>query len=132
METIYIKNMVCDRCIMAVEALLQELQIPVVSVSLGEVQLKDPLTTTQHQQLTTGLQALGFALVDDKKHQLVTRIKSLIVALVHQQNGALKWTLSKYLHQALELDYKYISAVFSELEGTTIEKYLIAQKIEKV
>ncbi len=129
---LYIKNMVCNRCKMVVKAELEKLGITVLSVELGEVVLDKDLT--EEETATTGekLQNLGFSLIDDKKGQIIEKIKTLIVELVHQQNNNLKVNLSDYLCSQLPHDYHYLTGLFSAVEGTTIEKYHIAQKIEKV
>jgi AraC-like DNA-binding protein len=129
---LYIKNMVCDRCKMVVNQQLQQLGIEPVSVELGEVVLAQELSAGQKQVLDDRLQALGFALIDDKKSRLIEQIKNQIVALVHHQQNGLKTNLSDYLSNRLNHDYNYLSTLYSEIEGTTIEKYYIAQKIEKV
>ena len=102
------------------------------NVVLGEVDLKEPLTDSEKELLNTKLITLGFEIIDDKKSQIIGQIKSLIIDLVHQQNSALKNNLSDILSKHLHHDYSYLSNLFSEVEGTTIEKYFIAQKIEKV
>lgn len=129
---LYIKNMVCDRCKMVVTDQLLKLGIEPVSVTLGEVVLNQELSGQQKQELGAVLQSLGFALIDDKKSRLIEQIKNLIVALVHHQQEGLKTNLSEYLSSRLNIDYNYLSTLYSEIEGATIEKYYIAQKIEKV
>lgn len=132
MTTLYIKNMVCNRCIMAVKAEFEKLGINPVAVALGQVTLHRDLTEEEKQQLNARLNALGFALIDDKKSRLIEQVKTLIVELVHHHNGELTVNLSDYLSDKLHHDYNYISNLFSYVEGATIEKYFIAQKIEKV
>lgn len=129
---LFIKNMVCNRCIKVVKDELVKMGLSTVSVELGEVHLLEPISEDQLVQLNEVLQELGFALLDDKKGQLIERTKKLIIALAHQKNNLLKTNLSDYLSEHLAHDYNYISHLFSELEGTTIEKYFISQKIEKV
>jgi AraC-like DNA-binding protein len=129
---LYIKNMVCNRCIMVVRSELEKLGHKPVSVELGEVEIPGELSANEKQRLTVALQDLGFDLIDDKKSRLIERIKNLIVELVHENNGELKTNLSEFLSSELNHDYHYLSNLFSEVEGTTIEKYFIAQKIEKV
>ncbi|WP_029904492.1 AraC family transcriptional regulator [Prevotella sp. 10(H)] len=131
-EVLYIKNMVCNRCIMVVESELKKLGVEPFSVELGEVQLESALTKEQKEQLTERLESLGFSLIDDRKGRLIEQVKTLIVELVHYNNNDLKINLSDYISEKLHHDYNYISNLFSEVEGTTIEKYFIAQKIEKV
>jgi len=129
---LYIKNMVCNRCKMVVKAELEKLGITTQKVELGEVTIDKDLDTTEKEQLDQVLKELGFELIDDKKSRYIEKIKSLIIALIHEQNNDLKITLSDYLSQEVYHDYFYLSNLFSEIEGTTIEKYFIAQKIERV
>mgnify|MGYP000042658439 CR=1 FL=1 len=130
-EKIYIKNMVCDRCIRAVVDLLDDLNIAHEAVILGEVELKKELTTAQKVHLQARLSDLGFELIDDRKSQLIEQIKVLLVQQVQNSEGEPRENLSDYLTQNLHHDYSYLSNFFSAVEGITIEKYFIALKIEK-
>lgn len=132
MKKIYIKNMVCNRCKMVVTSELEKLGIRPLSVSLGEVVLERDLTLNEKASLEAILQSLGFSLIDDRKSRLIEQVKNAIVELVHYENSELKINLSDLLSSRLNHDYNYISNLFSEVEGTTIEKYFIAQKIERV
>ena len=129
---LYIKNMVCSRCKMVVKAEIEKLGLQPVSIELGEVELKETPTALQLQQLNTTFKALGFELIDDKKIQTIEKIKNIIVTLVHHSDNDIKTNLSTYITSQLHQDYNYLSNLFSEVEGTTIEKYFIAHKIEKV
>ncbi|SHE96675.1 AraC-type DNA-binding protein [Mariniphaga anaerophila] len=129
---LHIKNMVCDRCKMVVKAELQQLGHQPLSVELGEVVLDKELSSEEKTVFKKKLEALGFELIDDKRSRLIEKIKNLIIELVHQQNSLLKTNLSDYLSSRLNHDYNYMTNLFTEVEGTTIEKYFIAQKIEKV
>ncbi|CAD0004965.1 AraC family transcriptional regulator [Flavobacterium salmonis] len=124
--------MVCARCKMVVESEFEKLGLHTISVELGEVELKEELDDKQKEILLVNLQTLGFDLIDDKKTKTVERIKNLIVDLVHHKNNYLKINLSDYLAENLNQDYNSLSNLFSEIENTTIEKYFISQKIEKV
>ena len=130
--TLYIKNMVCSRCKMVVKSEFEKLGLHTISVELGEVELQDTITENQKKILLQNLQALGFDLIDDKKSKTIEKIKNLIVDLVHHKNNELKVNLSDYLAENLNQDYNSLSNLFSEIENTTIEKYFISQKIEKV
>jgi len=130
--TYFIRNMVCNRCVMAVRQLFSELGYPPVSISLGEVDTATPLTETELKKLKEALVNYGFELIDDTKSQLIEKIKNIIVHLVHYSNEELKVNYSNYIEAHLNRDYAYLSALFSEVEGSTIEKYIIHQKIEKV
>lgn len=129
---LHIKNMVCNRCIMVVETELTKLGLHPQSVALGEVMLDKELSNEEKDAVRVRMEALGFELIDDKKSRLIEQVKNLIVKLIHHSDENLKINLSDYLSQQLHHDYNYISNMFSEVEGTTIEKYFIAQKIEKV
>lgn len=131
-QRLYIKNMVCNRCIMVVRDQLNKMGIEPVSVELGEVILKEKLTDTSRQAIKEILHPLGFELIDDKRIQLIEQIKNAIIELVHYRNNELKVNLSEYITRKLNHDYSYLSKLFSEISNTTIEKYFIAQKIERV
>ncbi len=124
--------MVCDRCKLVVRREIAQLGLHPTSVQLGEVELTEELSVSQKQTLSNVLEPLGFSLIDDKKSRIIERVKTLIVQLVHEQNNTLQTNLSDYLSHELNQDYTTISHVFSEVEGITIEKFFIAQKIERV
>ncbi|MBK9292496.1 MAG: helix-turn-helix transcriptional regulator [Bacteroidetes bacterium] len=129
---IYIKNMVCNRCILVVKNELERIGFKPTHLTLGEVELGREINDAEKETINNHLQTFGFELIDDKKSRLIGQIKSLIIELVHHQNSELKANLSDLLSGKLHHDYTYLSNLFSEVEGTTIEKYFIAQKIEKV
>ena len=129
---LHIKNMVCNRCIMVVNDELEKLGLHPASVELGEVVLSEELSDIQKDQVKSALEKVGFELIDNRKSQLIERVKTLLIELVHRQNNKLNTNLSDYLILQLGHDYSSISTLFSEVEGTTIEKYYIAQKIERV
>jgi len=124
--------MVCGRCKMVVKSEFEKLGLHTISVELGEVELQNDITDSQKEILLKNLQALGFDFIDDKKSKTIEKIKNLIVDLVHHKNNDLKINLSDYLVENLNQDYSTLSNLFSEIENTTIEKYFISQKIEKV
>jgi len=132
MATLYIKNMVCNRCIMVVQNELDKLGLTVKSIKLGEVALEKEPTPEEKDNLDNVLIPLGFEVIDDKKSRVIEKIKNIIINLVHHQENDTKTNLSDVLSSKLHHDYNYLSNLFSEVEGTTIEKYFIAQKIEKV
>ena len=117
---------------MVVKSELEKLGLETVSVELGEAELKNEITESEKAKLLYNLHALGFDLLDDKKSKAIEKIKTLIIDLVHHKNNELKINLSDYLSQNLNQDYNSLSNLFSEIESTTIEKYFISQKIEKV
>ena len=122
-ETLYIKNMVCDRCIAAVRDALRRCGVEPVSVALGEALLPQPCGGTLRTAIRRELEALGFELLEDRRLQLVERIRTAVVRLVHHNDGMpLRERLSDYLTRQLGHDYSALSKLFSEVSGTTIEK----------
>jgi AraC family transcriptional regulator len=130
---VYIKNMVCDRCIIVVRQLLDRLAIKYKDVDLGHVELYEDLGVEQLSGLAEVLMQTGFELLDDKKAKLVEKIKNVIVSLIqgYDEDGA-NVKLSVLLEQKVGAEYHYLSTLFSSVEGYTIEKYVILQRIEKV
>ncbi|MCW3107491.1 MAG: helix-turn-helix transcriptional regulator [Segetibacter sp.] len=129
---LYIKNMVCNRCILVVRQELEKLNIASCTVTLGEVETEAELTKEKINQLANNLAALGFELLDNSKQQLIEKIKNIIIQQVHYSDEESQYNYSEILSKALHKDYSYLSSLFSEVEGITIEKYIINQKIEKV
>lgn len=124
--------MVCSRCKMVIKDELIKFGVHPTSIELGEVEIKEELNIEKRSELNKTLELFGFELIDDKKSQLIEKIKNTIVDLVHYSDEQLKTNLSEHISQLLHHDYNYLSNLFSEVEGTTIEKYFISQKIEKV
>lgn len=124
--------MVCNRCILVVQNELDKLGLEAIGVQLGEAVLGRQPTPEEKEKLDETLTALGFEIIDDKKSRIIEKIKNVIIELVHHQDNDSKTNLSGVLSDKLNHDYSYLSNLFSEVEGTTIEKYFIAQKIEKV
>lgn len=131
-EQIYVKNMVCNRCIMVVEDILKEMSLSPLSVKLGEITLEKPLDEKQKVLLAERLKSVGFEIIDSKKTRLIEKVKNAIIELVYRDNSDLKTNLSDYIAGKTNHDYTYISNLFSEVENTTIEKYFILQKTERV
>lgn len=132
MNKLFIKNMVCQRCKMAVQAEFEKLGFKNPLVELGEVELKEQPSKLQLEQLNQSLKQLGFELLDDKKSRIIEKIKNIIVEHVHHSPTRTHSNLSDIITGKLHYDYAYLSNLFTESENTTIEKYFIAQRIEKV
>ena len=129
---LFVKNMVCDRCIGAVKQQLLTLSIPYENVILGEISLKEPISSEQFQLLEHELRNLGFELLHDRKASIISQIKSCIIKFIHGGNGEeANKKLSVLLSEKLGADYNYLSSLFSSIEGITIEKYVILQRIER-
>ncbi|WP_325388314.1 AraC family transcriptional regulator [Mucilaginibacter sp.] len=126
----YIKNMVCLRCIKAVEGILKKLDASIADIRLGEVLLTQPLSPGATEQFRYQLSQAGFELLDDSRSQLIVKIKSIIVDHIHYLDDE-KFSFSKVLPRELNKEYSQLSKLFSETEGVTIEHYVIQQKIEK-
>lgn len=123
--------MVCNRCINAVSTLLTELKIPYTSVQLGEISLEKEIPQNKIDVLKNKLAEIGFELLDDAKKRIIGKIKTIIIKQVHYDVGDNRFNLSELLSSALHKDYSYLSHLFSNVEGITIEKYFINQKIER-
>ena len=128
---LHIKNMVCNRCIMAVDSCLKQSGLHPVHVELGTAVISEELTDEMLGKVRNALEALGFELIDDRKSLLIEQIRSEVIKLVHYGGNGLKVNLSEHLSSKLNRDYSSLSKLFSEVTGTTIEKYFIAQKIER-
>ena len=128
----YIKNMVCNRCKTAVQKEFEKIGVHPIAVELGEIETTEEITQLQLSELENSLKQIGFELIDDKKSRLIEQIKTEIIRLVHYSEEIENTNLSTILSEELRYEYNYLSNLFSEVEGTTIEKYFISQRIEKV
>lgn len=124
--------MVCNRCIMAVKQILVSFQLTPLHVELGKAVVQETPDAALCARLRTELEAWGFELLDDKRMQLIEQVRNALIELVHYRNNDLRENLSDYLTRRCHTDYSTLSKLFSEVTGSTIEKYFIAQKIERV
>ena len=129
---LYIKYMVSIRCKMAVKEALKQLGLHFVIVDLGEVEIMEELSDAQRGVLKTALLLSGLELMDDKKAILIEKIKNVIIEMVHHSDELPKVNYSDYISQKLHYDYTYLSNIFSEVKGTTIQHFIILNKIERV
>jgi len=130
---LYIKNMVCDRCKTAVKVNLEENGLHPASIQLVEVDIAEQeLSVSQLDNLKQSLSALGFELIDDRKSKLIEKIKNVVIDRIHYNAEPNNQNFSDIIASELHYDYPYLSKLFSEIEGITIEHYIIEQKIEKV
>lgn len=129
---LYIKYMVSIRCKMVVKEALEQLQVPFVILDLGSVEVMHDLTPEQREKLKVTLLQSGLELMDDKKAILIEKIKNVIIEMVHYTDELPKVNYSDYISEKLGLDYTYLSKIFSEVKGITIEHFIIAHKIERV
>ncbi len=129
---LYIKNMVCIRCKMVVKEELAKLGLHYSVLELGEAEIMESVSAEQHDQIKMALMKSGLELMDDKKSVLIQKIKNVIIELVHYTDERLTINFSEFLSRKLNHDYTYLANLFSEVQGITIEKFIIAHKIERV
>ncbi len=129
---LYIKYMVSNRCKIAVKEELKKLGLHFIVVDLGEVEVMENITPEQQEQLRLALLDNGFELMDDKRSVLVERIKNVVIDMVHYSDEVIKINFSDYLSEKLNHDYTYLANLFSEVQGTTIEKFIINHKVERI
>jgi AraC family transcriptional regulator len=130
--TLYIKNMVCDRCKMAVKGVLRQEGLTPTRVDLGIATVEEEVPAEQRERIKAALEPLGFELLDDRRLQTIEQIKASIIKLVHYKKGNISINLSDFLQQELHQDYSALSKLFSECTSMTIERYYIEQRIERV
>lgn len=128
---LFIKNMVCPRCIMSVEQILKNNNLEASYIHLGEVELLKASNPKQLQHFSADLQKVGFELLDDQKTQLIERIKTLLIQKVQKGNIEDHFSIQKYLTKEIFKDYSSMNKLFSEVEGITIKQFFMLQKIEK-
>ena len=129
---LYIKYMVSTRCKMAVKDALRELGLHFILVDLGEVDIMENISIGQRDQLKLALLGSGLELMDDKRAVLIEKIKNAIVEMVHHSDEIIKINFSEYLSEKLNHDYTYLANLFSEVQGTTIEQFIISHKVERI
>jgi AraC family transcriptional regulator len=128
-----VKNMVCHRCVLAVQDILQAQHIPYTKVTVGEIHLPEALKDRQRKALENGLQHIGLELIDNRMGGLIEKVKQLIILKARNEVSVAerRQNLSQYLAAGLHHEYTYISSLFSSVEGRTIENLYIEQRIEK-
>ena len=129
---LYIKYMVSARCKIVVKEELKRLGLHFIMVDLGEVEIMEDISAEQQEQLKTALIESGLELMEDKKGILIERIKGVIVEMVHYAEELPKTNFSDYLSAKLHHDYTYMANLFSEVQGTTIEQFIISHKVERI
>lgn len=126
--------MVCHRCVLAVEQILAKESIPFEKVTISQVQLHNELSEDQKRRLVKSFKSIGFELIDDRNTALIETIKQLVIKKARNElsENENKEKLSSYISRQVNHEYTYLSSLFSSIEGRTIEKYFIDQRIEKV
>jgi AraC-like DNA-binding protein len=126
----HIKNMVCSHCAEVLKEKLENADFQVEAIELGELTLNKPLKAARYSELVKVIRENGFDIINDQNSKLVEQIKQLIIQLV-RTGHELENTLSEYLSKKLHKDYQQLSRLFSGVEGKSIERYYILQKIER-
>lgn len=129
---LYIKYMVSLRCKMLVKEELKNLGLHYVVVELGMVEILEDIKPSQREELRKGLYACGLELLDDKRNILIEKIKAVVIEMIHYADELTTENYSCYISDKLNMDYTYLSNVFSETKGITLQQYIILHKIEKV
>jgi len=124
--------MVSTRCKMAVKAALKTLGLHFIVVDLGEVEIMETLSEEKRKLLVNELHNSGLELMDDKRAILIEKIKNAIIEMVHHTDELIKINFSTFLSEKLHHDYTYLANLFSEVQGTTIEQFIISHKIERI
>jgi AraC-like DNA-binding protein len=124
--------MVSARCKMAVKEELKKLGLHFIVVELGEVEVMENIPLAQRELLKSALLTSGLELMDDKRSVLIEKIKNAIIEMVHHSDEIIKVNFSDYLSEKLNHDYTYLANLFSEVQGTTIEQFIICHKIERI
>lgn len=128
-----VRNMVCNRCVMTVENILEKAGIPFQKVALGEIHLQDEITGEQRKSLQAALEQVGFELIDTHISGVIEKIKQHVIKKARNETSKEenKQNLSAYLSEKLNYEYSHLSRMFSDVEGRTIENFFIEQRIEK-
>jgi AraC family transcriptional regulator len=129
---LFIKNMVCNRCILTVENILKENYIPYNAVSLGEVDLEKNLSKDEIKSIQTSLHKVGFELIETRVNKIIDDVKKAVLEYINHGLDSQNQKLSSFITKNISYDYSYLSDLFSSVEGKTIEQYFILQRIEKV
>ena len=123
--------MVSLRCKLVVRDVLEKLGLNYTNIDLGVVEIKENLTNKQKQKLKLNLAAVGLELMDDKKNILIDKIKNVIIEMIHYSDEVPKVNYSDYISEKMGYDYTYLSNLFSEVKGITIQHFIISHKIER-
>ncbi len=132
-NSLYIKNMVCNRCIKVVKEEFEKIGVKTKKISLGEVITESPIKNLPINKIKLVLEENGFELIEDKNAKTIEKIKNFIIKIIYDNNYLINEPnkISVLIEKEVGLDYNYLSGLFSSLESVTIEQYIILQKIER-
>jgi AraC-like DNA-binding protein len=129
---LYIKYMVSQRCKMAVKEELRKLGIRFANIELGEVEVFDNITQKQREALKRSLYNCGLELMDDKRTILIEKVKNLITEMIHYNDELPRINYSDFISEHIQHDYTYLSNIFSQVKGITIQQFIINHKVERI
>ena len=129
---LHVKNMVCPRCIIVVKQIFDDMGIGYRQINLGEAELMEPLPQKSKVDLSKRLGEVGFSLIDDRKSRMIEQMKQLVIDKIHNPSEDIPFKWVDLITDNLHYDYKYLSTLFSSVEGITLEQYIINQKIERI
>lgn len=129
---LYIKYMVSNHCKLTVKNELKKLGLHFIVVDLGEIEIMEELSSEKREELKISLLHVGFELMDDRKAILIEKIINVIIEMVHHSTEMIKVNFSDYLSEKLNYDYTYLSNIFSEVKGITIQQFIIIHKVERI
>lgn len=124
--------MVSARCKMLVKEELKKLNLHFIVVDLGEIEIMETITVEQRDQLNNALKLSGLELMDDKKAVLIEKVKNIIIEMVHYSDELPSINYSDYISSKVGLDYTYLSNIFTEVKGLTIQQFIINHKVERI
>ena len=124
--------MVSNRCKLAVRDELKKLGLHFIVVDLGEVEIMENISIEKREMLKKGLLESGLELIDDKRAILIEKIKTIIIEMIHHSDEVIKVNFSDYLAEKLDHNYTYLANLFSEVQGSTIEQFIISHKVERI
>lgn len=128
----FILNMISNRCKLVVKEILNEMDLHFILIDLGEIEIIEELTSEQLKRLKSELHESGLELIDDKKSILIEKIKTIIIQMIYYKEEIITINFSDYLTKKLNFHYNYLANLFSEIQGITIEHFIIFHKIERV
>ncbi|MCF4100885.1 AraC family transcriptional regulator [Gillisia sp. M10.2A] len=128
---LFIKNMVCPRCVSTIREILTSLEIPFQKIDLGEVLLKQSVTEKQEKQLQAEFKKVGFEIISQKHDRIVNAIKAIVIKGVYENKDFKDRNLSDILSEALNFEYSHLSSIFSKQEGKSIQKFQHSIKMER-
>ena len=124
MSVLFVKNMVCPRCISSVKEALDQLQLPYSSIELGKIIWESSPSIQKKIR--------GFELLEEGKSTLISQIKSILIEQIQHSESSMSENFSSFISEKLNHEYTYLSRLFSQVEGITIEKYITKLKVERV